>query len=557
MKGKRIVALAVFLILVAAVPARKYIRSLRCRPPELTVIDDAALLDDVYLELTEHEPESWVRRFKPDRSSSGYNLILFRRRVPLIIDMNGRVVHAWPKVRATGRVRLNPDGTLAVIGADNLVKEYSWDGELLWHFQIDDVHDLPHHDLIRLENKRYLVLVHDGHGHADYLLEIERSGDVAWEWWIEDHADRFPTWDTKSTDPSHVNSVREIPANHWFEAGDDRFRPGNILVSARTLNTIFIVDRSSGEIVWTYSKDFDGQHEAVMLERPLRGAGLIMVFNNGLSNLNGYRRSFVEAINPVRNEPEWRYGSENFYSSVEGSAQPLSGNNVLVTSSQGGRVFEITSRGKIVWEWVPPYPPMRVERVPYDHCPQLARRPRPVENEVVPNHPRPHVDADLYRFDFRWQTEERLVGGRVTQVIATTNGCRDLRIPPGASLRAEFGIDGERLAGRPIEASFRLSIDDHLEPPVVLVDEILDETADPLWRSSTSSLAAYGLRQVTLCLETHVDGEDEVMADVAYWVNPKIRSKEQRIRRIEPIRTLSEQERKLREQQLRAFGYVH
>jgi outer membrane protein assembly factor BamB len=557
MNWKFIVALAILLILAAGVPVRKYIRSLRCRPPVLTVIDDRTLLDDAHLELSEHEPESWVRRFKPDRSSSGYNLALFHRRVPLIIDMNGRVVHAWPEVRATGRVRLNQDGSLAVIGADNLVKEYSWDGELLWHFQLDDIHDLPHHDLIRLENENYLVLVHDGHGHADYLLEIDRSGDVVWEWWIQDHAERFPTWDPNSTDPSHSNSIYEIPANRWFEAGDDRFRPGNILVSARTLNTIFIIDRSSGEIVWTYSKGFDGQHEAVMLERPLRGAGLIMVFNNGLTNLNTYRRSTVETINPVSGTLEWHYGSENFYSSVGGTAQPLSGNNVLITSSRGGRVFEITSRGRIVWEWVPPYPPMRVERVAYDHCPQLAGRPRPPENEVVPKQRRPHVDADLYRFDFRWQTEKRLVGDRARRIIPSNSGCREIRIPPGATLRAEYGIDGGRLAGRPIDASFRLWIEDHPEPPVVLVDDNLDETATPLWRSARASLAAYALRQVTLCLETHVSGDFEGAADVAYWVNPLIRSKEERMSRAERSRPVSEQERELREQQLRAFGYVH
>jgi len=521
------------------------------------MIDDRTVLDDTHLELAEHEPESWVRRFEPDRSSAGYNLILFRRRVPVIIDMSGRVVHTWPEVRATGRFRLNQDGSLAVIGTDNLVKEYSWDGDLLWHFQLDDVHDLPHHDLIRLENENYLVLVHDGHGHADYLLEIDRSGEVVWEWWIQDHADRFTTWDSQNTDPSHSNSIREIPANRWFDAGDDRFRPGNILVSARTLNTIFIIDRSSGEIVWTHSKGFDGQHEAVMLDRPLRGAGLIMVFNNGLNNLNEYRRSSVETINPVSGVLEWHYGSENFYSSVEGSAQPLSGNNALITSSQGGRVFEITRRGRIVWEWVPPYPPMRVERVAYDHCPQLAVRPRPPEDEVVPEDRRPYVDADLYRFDFLWQTEERLLGGRARKVLTTNNGCRDLRIPTGATLRAEFGIDGERLAGRSIEVNFRLSIDDHLEPPVVLVDESLDETADPPWRSSNASLAANALQQVTLCLETQVNGDFEGAEIVAYWVNPRIRSNEERKRRTDRLRTISEHERKLREQQLRAFGYVH
>ena len=115
---------------VAIVPVRKYVRSLRCRQPVLSVIDDPAQLDDLHLELLELDPERWVRRHLPERSSGGFNLVFYRRRVPLIIDMNGRFVHSWPEVRATGRVRLNRDGSLLVIGVDNLIKEYSWDGEL-------------------------------------------------------------------------------------------------------------------------------------------------------------------------------------------------------------------------------------------------------------------------------------------------------------------------------------------------------------------------------------------------------------------------------------------
>jgi hypothetical protein len=557
MRRKPLVALAVVLVLVAGVAVRKHIRSLRCRPSPPSIIDDPKSLDETHLELADLVPERWVRRYHPRKSSSGYNLILFQRRVPVVIDMNGRLVHAWPEVRATGRVRVNRDGSLAVIGADNLIKVYSWEGELSWFFQLDDIHDLPHHDLIRLANGNYLILVHDGHGHADYLLEIDRSGEVVWEWWIQDHADRFPNWDPDSTDPSHSNSIREIPQNRWFDGGDERFRPGNIVVSARTLDTIFIVDRPSGEIVWTHSEGFDGQHEAVMLERPLRGAGLIMVFNNGFANLFRYRRSTVEAINPSSGELEWHYGSENFFSSIEGVAQPLPGNSVLITSSHGGRVFEIKGRGRIVWEWVPPYPPMRVERLPYDHCPQLADLPEPIEEEVVPGDRRPFVDADLYRFDFLWQTKERVIDGRARQIIAANNGCRELRIPPGAALRAEFGIDRQRLAGHPYQARFRLSIDDHVVPPVILIDETLDDSADPPSGSRHVSLAAYALREVDLCLETVVDGDFEDAAAIAYWVNPQIRSKEERSRQAERSRTLSEQERRLREQQLQAFGYVH
>jgi len=555
--SKRLIALVVVgLTLAAIVGVRKIVRTLRCRQPALSVIDDPAQLDDLHLELLDVEPERWVRRHHPKRSSGGYNLVFFRRRVPLIVDMNGRVVHSWPEVRATGRVRLNRDGSLAVIGVDNLIKEYSWNGELTWYFQLADKHNSPHHDLIRMRSGNYLILAHDGHGHSDYLLEIDRDGAVVWEWWFEDHSGSFPNWDPESTDPSHSNSIRELPANRWYDEGDQRFRPGNILISARSLNTLFIIDKVDGEVVWTYTKGLDGQHEAAMIDQDVRGAGLITVFNNGLENLFDYRRSRAQAINPVTGEVEWDYSSDFFFSSIGGTTQALPGNSVLITSSHGGRVFEVTRRGRIVWEWVPPFLPMRVERVPYDHCPQLADLPTPAESKVIPEDHRPFVDSGLYSFDFKWQTEKRKIDGRLKRAVRSTDGCRDLRVPVGATLRAEYGLDRKRLDGRAIEARFRLTIDDHERPPKTLVDAVLDETSDPMWRRQTVSLARYALQQVTMCIETEIEGDLTDPEGVVLWANPLILSAADRERRTARSQHITEQELKLREQQLRTLGYV-
>jgi outer membrane protein assembly factor BamB len=556
MTRRTLIALVVVLGMVAVVGVRSIVRTLRCRPPAVSMIDDPAQIDDRHLELLELETESWVRRFRPDRSSAGYNLVLYRRRVPLIIDMNGRVVHSWPKVRATGRIRLNRDGSLAVIGVDNLIKEYSWNGDLTWHFQLPDKHDSPHHDLVRTRSGNYLILAHDGHSHTDFLLEVDRDGAVAWEWRFEDHAADFPNWDPDSMDPSHTNSIRELPPNRWHGAGDERFRPGNILLSARSLNTIFIIDKASGDVVWKYSRGLDGQHEAVMFEQDLRRPGHIMVFNNGLENLFEHRRSRVQVVNPVNGELIWEYGSDFFFSSVGGTAQPLPGNSVLVTSSHGGRVFEVKGRGRIVWEWAPPFLPMRAERVAYDHCPQLAGLPVPVESKVIPEDRRPFVDSDLYSFDFKWQTEKKKIDGRVRRLIRSVDGCRDLRVPAGANLRTEFGIDGERLDGRTVEARFLLTIDDHERPLETLIDVRLDENSDPLWTRQTVSIARYALREVTMCIDTSVEGDITESEGIVLWANPQILSAADRERRDARSQRISDQERRLREQQLRTLGYV-
>ncbi len=164
----------------------------KCRPAELLEIDGPDEIDDLHLDLSGVSAAAWVTLYQPEKAAPGFNLAFYRRRVPIIIDMNGHIVHSWPMVRAVGRVRLNSDGSLVAIGTDNLVKEYDWDGNLTWFFQLPDKHHFPHHDLIRLDNGNYLILAQDEHSSTDYLYEVDRNKEVQWEWWFEDHIERLP-----------------------------------------------------------------------------------------------------------------------------------------------------------------------------------------------------------------------------------------------------------------------------------------------------------------------------------------------------------------------------
>ena len=430
----------VVLVLVAAALVTAGAVHLKARAEQRQILaqvaaDDAEALDELHLDLDDYDTTRWVRQYDPGASAGGYTLVLFRRRVPMVIDMNGRVVHSWPLVRAVGRAHLNRDGSLAVIGTDNLVKEYSWDGELQWVFRLAVAEDFPHHDLIRLENGNYLVLARDRTNYTGYLLEVDRRGRVVWEWRSLEHIDSFPTWDRHRKDPTHINSIHELQPNRLFSGGDERFRPGNILVSARHLNAIFIIDKRSGEVVWLYNGDLDYQHEATMVAKGEPGEGQILVFNNGRRDRNGYRRSLIQSIEPSTGELAWQYGSQFFYSSVAGTVQKLPGANFVVASSHGGRIFEITPKGEIVWEWVPPYMPMRPERLTYDHCPQLAALAHPEETGVlVEGDTRPYVDIDLYRFALTEEFTTRDLAGFSRRLLRGLDECRELRMPPGAEM---------------------------------------------------------------------------------------------------------------------------
>jgi hypothetical protein len=527
-------------------------------PSEVFIIDDPALLDDLHLDLADEDPTTWVRSYLPEESSSGYNLVLYRRRLPMLIDMNGRVVHVWPKVRAVSRVRLDREGRLAVIGTDNLVKEYDWEGNLLWHFRLQVEGDFPHHDLIKLRSGNYLVLARDLSTRTGYLVEVDPRGEVVWEWRSTDHIEEFPKWDRESRHPTHLNSMSELPANQWFAAGDDRFRPGNILVSARNLDTIFIIDKATGKVVWQYFEGLDQQHEAVMIEQGETGEGLITLFNNGYkaAMLSNIRRSTIQMIDPVRNEVVWSYGSDFFFSRIAGVAQKLQGESFQVVSSQGGRIFEIAADGKIVWEWVPPFMPMRDERIPYDHCPQLAAIGEPTEIEITTDETRPYVDMDLYRFAFSDDIARKTIAGRKRKVLKWQNGCQELLIPPDASLIARFGYDEERLEGGRLKARFRLTAAERGDSPATLFDATLSSDSIGHQRERRRDLEEFAFKWVTMCVSTEAEGAMEDPLALVYWSMPVIRSWSQHPKDERPGKEISEQERRLRKQQLEALGYV-
>ncbi len=553
----------VLLVLVAAAIVVAGAVQLKARADQRKILaqvvaEDVAALDDLHLELDDLDTSSWVRQYQPDASTGGYTLVLYRRRVPMIIDMNGRIVHTWPEVRAVGRARLNRDGSLAVIGTDNLVKEYDWDGKLQWVFRLEAEIDFPHHDLIRLRNENYLVLARDRTTFTGYLQEVDRRGRVVWEWRSLEYIDDFPTWDRERKDPTHFNSIHELPPNRHFDGGDERFRPGNILVSARHLNAIFIVDKLTGGVVWQYTGNLDYQHEATMVAKGMPGEGQILVFNNGRHDRNGYRRTRIQAIEPPTGEIVWEYGSEFFFSSVAGTVQKFSGPNYVIASSHGGRIFEIDPDGEIVWELVPPHMPMRPERLSYDHCPQLAALPHPEEIEVrVEGDTRPYIDIDLYRFALIEDFTTRDVAGFSRRLLRSLDGCRELLMPPGAKMWLEFGIDAERLQGREIEARFQVTFQRHGGDPETVLDRRLDQDSESPWRGRWFQLSRFGYQRVRMCVATEVSGEMENSEEMVAWGAPMIRSPGQGPDEELEQERISEREKTLREQQLKALGYVN
>ena len=87
--------------------------------------------------------------------------------------------------------------------------------------------------------------------------------------------------------------------------------------------------------------------------------GTISIFNNRTD----FGSSNIMIIDPVTRQVEIAYEGTRarpFYTAIRGKHQYLANGNLLITSSQAGRVFEVTPAGEIVWEYVNRYDRDRV-----------------------------------------------------------------------------------------------------------------------------------------------------------------------------------------------------
>ena len=151
----------------------------------------------------------------------------------------------------------------------------------------------------------------------------------------------------KNHEPLHLNNVDVLP-KEWAPRFP-LFNAGDIMISMRNINSIAVLDKDSRLIKWWMSGAFSNQHDPDFLPN-----GNILLYDNRWERRK-YGGSRIIEFDPVSRRVVWQYVGDRanpFYSEVRGMQQPLENGNVLVTESEGGRAFEITRAGKVVWEYI-------------------------------------------------------------------------------------------------------------------------------------------------------------------------------------------------------------
>jgi hypothetical protein len=288
-----------------------------------------------------------------------------------LIDINGAVAHHWKMPNCPGRhAVLLPNGNLGYNGSHpnspmlypmwsvwhgGAFAEVTPAGKTVWEFE-DVTH---HHDAEWLANGNLLygaaeplpkeiasrVASGDSTVYGDVVKEVNRKGELVWKWRAADHLNPadFP-----------INPLFERV--HWpLINGLWETQQGLILMSLRTTSGIIAVDKKSGTVVYHIGPDIiSHQHSPVELAN-----GNILVFDNG-NYRAGVSTSYtrIVEINPATKAIEWQYADtphSSFYCPFMGNAQRLWNGNTHITDAASGRLFEVTPKGDVVWEYVIPF----------------------------------------------------------------------------------------------------------------------------------------------------------------------------------------------------------
>lgn len=248
-----------------------------------------------------------VTIYNPDKCWSGYTILPIKEVGIVVIDMNGHEVRVfkdmhgfpaklWPGGHVLGSRGLR-SGKYGMQDQWDLV-QLDWDGNVVWEFDrvefIEDPGQEPrwmarqHHDYQRegnpvgyyapnmepkIDSGNTLVLSHrnvinkkisDKALLDDLIVEVDWEGNIVWEWLCSDHFDEFgfreAAKNALSRNPNyrpvgkgmgdwmHINSMSALGPNKWYDQGDERFHPDNIICDGRETNINFIISKKPAKL---------------------------------------------------------------------------------------------------------------------------------------------------------------------------------------------------------------------------------------------------------------------------------------------------------------------
>ena len=185
----------------------------------------------------------------------------------------------------------------------------------------------------------------------------------------------------KSNPELDILGIRQDDSNReWIDQGGGRWHPndadpllpelaehfpqfsvGDLLISLRSLNLVFVVDPNSHEIKWWRVGLVRRQHDP-----DWQPDGSITIFDNNMHR----EPSRIVKVDPkdLSHKVIFDGTDENLYTRNSGNHQMLPNGNILMTVSQQGRVVEVTPDGEVAFEFLNTYDADEDTALPVMEC---------------------------------------------------------------------------------------------------------------------------------------------------------------------------------------------
>jgi hypothetical protein len=317
-------------------------------------------------------------------------------------------------------------------GTCGMVEEIDWNDSVVWSYTYFNDTLSTHHDFEVMPNGHLLLVAWEKHSFAEGIalgrkdsteipgssiwservVEVvpgpNHSGTVIWEWRLWDHMIQ----DKKATGP-YYGTVGDHPelidANFgisttpdWLHVDAIRYNEqrDEIVLSNQRFSEFYIIDHSTstalaathaggtrgkgGDILYRWGnprsyrhgaasdqKTFS-QHGVRWIEHGLRGAGNILLLNNGGGRPGGNYSSVDEIVLPIApdgsymldptgkfgpDSASWIYNgkpSNSWFGLNQGNTFRLANGNTLVCAGSLGMFFEVDTMSTFVWRYLNP-----------------------------------------------------------------------------------------------------------------------------------------------------------------------------------------------------------
>ena len=375
--------------------------------------------------------------FLDSEASSGYTLFAPESHTSVFLINNcGGVINEWTfRDEANRSAYLLPNGNVLRAGG-KFLELRNWDNALLWAYDLEANDFGLHHDIEPLPNGNILCIVYDYYSKAemtqsgrnpvntdeifklDKIVELKiigsSSAEIVWEWKLFDHLiqDLYPSknnYGTVSQHPELVNINYNLDEHFNFShinGIDYNVELDQILISARNLNEIYIIDHSvsseqaashsggnsgmGGDILWRWGNPqvynrgtsktqiLSGQHDPKWVPNGYPDQGSITVFNNRPADnitpggSNEIVSSSIEIVTPLISEGTYAMNNNTFGPATstfswngkildktmiqarKSGVESLPNGNLLICESSIGRISEIDKDGNLYWSYTNP-----------------------------------------------------------------------------------------------------------------------------------------------------------------------------------------------------------